>query len=131
MGRPSTYEASKVQAILELVADGYSLNKACKLYDTLESTFRLWCKDIPEVDAKYRRAREDRANRWAEEMVEIPDSVDLTGDPNVVRLRLEQAKQKVDVRKWITSRILPKDYGDKIDLNHGGEVAIKRVVADL
>jgi hypothetical protein len=29
------------------------------------------------------------------------------------------------------SKLAPKKYGEKVDLNHSGEVAIKRVIADV
>jgi hypothetical protein len=122
MAGTSKYEESKALGILDLVAgEAYSLSKACQHYDVLESTFRSWCKLDAELDAKYARAREDRAHKWAEELVEIPDSVDITGDPQVVRMRLEQARQKVDTRKWVIARILAKLYGDKIVNQHEGK----------
>lgn len=44
---------------------------------------------------------------------------------------INRSRLRVDTRKWYLSKVLPKIYGDKLDVNHGGEVAIKRVVADL
>jgi hypothetical protein len=56
----------------------------------------------------YTRAREQQYQRWAEEILEISD--DDTLDPNARRVR-------VDTRKWLLSKLLPKQYGDKIDVN--------------
>jgi hypothetical protein len=56
----------------------------------------------------YTRAREQQQQRWAEEILEISDDVAL--DPNDRRIR-------VDSRKWLLSKLLPKQYGDKIEVN--------------
>jgi hypothetical protein len=45
----------------------------------------------------------------ADELIEIADGGD---DPARDRLR-------VDARKWLLSKALPKVYGDKIDHQHG------------
>jgi hypothetical protein len=44
---------------------------------------------------------------------------------------IEHRRLKIESRKWLAMKLLPRIYGDKVDLNHGGEVAIKRVVSDL
>ncbi|MEA1078650.1 hypothetical protein U8M15_27525, partial [Klebsiella pneumoniae] len=55
----------------------------------------------------FTRAMEMRAELLVDELVTIADSDD---DPQRVRNRL-------DVRKWIASKMLPKKYGERIDLN--------------
>lgn len=44
---------------------------------------------------------------------------------------INRSRLRVDTRKWYLSKVLPKIYGDKVDMNLTGEVSIKRVVADL
>lgn len=60
---------------------------------------------------QYARACQQRAEYWVEEIIEIADSDD---DPNSRRVR-------VDARKWIACKLLPRKYGDKLDMTSGGE----------
>jgi hypothetical protein len=36
----------------------------------------------------------------------------------------QQARVELDARKWFASKFLPKRYGDKLDLEHKGEVGL-------
>ena len=73
---------------------------------------RNWLVDKPEFVAKYTRAREDQAEYYADEMVEIADSADKD-TANAARVR-------VDTRKWIAAKLRPKKYGDLVTHAHGG-----------
>ena len=46
-----------------------------------------------------------QAEKWADEVIELSDSATVE-NAHVVRLQ-------VDSRKWITSKLLPKKYGDR------------------
>ena len=37
-------------------------------------------------------------------------------------------RTRIDAKKWLAGKRSPKKYGDKIDVEHSGEVAIKRVI---
>jgi hypothetical protein len=73
-----------------------------------ETTVLSWIEREPAFAEKYARARQRQYQRWAEEILEISDDVAL--DPNDRRIR-------VDSRKWLLSKLLPKQYGDKIEVN--------------
>ena len=62
------------------------------------------------------RAREEQAEHLAEEIVNIADTCT---DPHKARLQ-------IDARKWYASKLAPKKYGEKLDLNasHTGEIHI-------
>lgn len=70
-----------------------------------ESTVRRWVLDNEDFAAQYARAREAGYQCMADEILEISD--DKEGDPSRDRLR-------VDTRKWLLSKCLPKIYGDKL-----------------
>jgi len=55
----------------------------------------------------------DQASNMADDLLAIADNEDE--DPKRSRLR-------VDTRKWILSKVLPKAYGDKIEHNHQGAI---------
>ena len=92
-----------------------------------ESTIRTWALDDKDgFFTHYTRAIQIRAIGWAEEIVEISDdgSNDTYIDPNSGQERtnaevVARSRLRVDTRKWMLSKVLPKVYGEKLDLNHG------------
>ncbi len=101
-------------AILEGLADGKSLRTICKEPDMPAiATVMRWLSDDEEWREQYARAREAGSEAMAEDIQAIAD--DATLDHNDRRIR-------IDARKWLLAKRQPKKYGDKLDLNHGGEV---------
>ena len=104
-GRPSIYSEELAARICERLAAGESLRKICADDDMPDrSTVRAWALDNPTFSAQYARAREIGWTDIAEDLLDIAD--DKLGDPQRDRLR-------VDTRKWLLSKMLPKVYGDK------------------
>ncbi len=74
---------------------------------------------------QYARAREAQAEVRADEIVDIADdeSGDFTTDEDGKRVvnheHIQRSRLRVDARKWVASKLLPKRYGDK--LQHTGE----------
>lgn len=92
---------------------------------------------------RYARAREDRAHTLADEILNIADNdatevllVDglpmLDENGKAVRLvsnaGVQHAKLRVDTRKWLASKMLPKVYGDKQELNVSGSLDIAATI---
>jgi hypothetical protein len=105
LGRPSAYTDEIGIEICKLLSEGNSLVRICKLphMPELSSIYR-WLA-APEREAfreNYTRARAEMTHHLAEQTLEIAD---LAKDP--VKARLQ-----VDARKWFTSKMLPKVYGD-------------------
>jgi len=75
----------------------------------------LWLGKHPEFSEQYTRAREAQAEAHADRIVEIAD--DDTLDPNHKRIM-------VDARKWVASKLKPKRYGDKAEVEHSGNVGL-------
>ena len=93
-------------------------------------TARSWIEADPARVAMYARAREDRADVIADEIVGISDESEVYAkhDGEDVTLTLDAAaiarnRLRVDARKWVASKLKPRTYGDKLEL--AGEVGIK------
>lgn len=92
-----------------------------------DATVREWVIDDREgFSAQYTRAIQARAMLWAEEITDIADdgSNDTYIDPNTGMEKtnaevVARSRLRVDTRKWMLSKVLPKVYGDKVDVNHG------------
>ena len=112
---------AKWPAILALLADGVSLRKISAMEGMpCRNTLRNWLAESEEAGSdmmsQYMRAKRWGAEDYADEIVEIADSVDPADSAAVNKARLQ-----VDTRKWIASKLAPK-YADRIDVNHGGSV---------
>lgn len=75
----------------------------------------------------------------ADEIIEISDDssgdviVDDEGNTRTDAERVARSRLRVDTRKWMLSKMLPKIYGDKIETTHKGEVTfnkVERVIVD-
>jgi hypothetical protein len=110
-----TYKPEEIAAhkatICERIASGESLKAICESQGMpSRETVYVWLASDSEFSDKYARAREDQADYYADEIIDIADK---DSDPNKARVR-------IDARKWKASKLQPKKYGDKIDLNHTG-----------
>lgn len=111
------YSAEQAKAIKDRVCleitEGKSLRSICQADDMPNAdTIRVWLLEDGEFSAQYARAREEQADFYADEIIDIADTAK---DANLARLQ-------IDARKWKASKLQPKKYGDKIDVNHSGSV---------
>lgn len=107
--------------ILQRIASGETVMEICGPdrdgFLPSETTFYKRLAEDAEYAAEYARAREAQAHHEADEIRKIADLA-TPEDYNVARLR-------IDARKWRASKMAPKVYGDKLDLNHSGGVTVK------
>lgn len=127
-GRPTIYTPEIAAEICARISNGESTRAIAKdMHMPCEGTIRAWAVDNAHgFFAQYTRAVQIRAMGWAEEIIEIGDdgSNDSYTDPNsgIEKINHEvvaRSRLRVDSRKWMLSKVLPKIYGDKLDLNHG------------
>lgn len=110
------YSDELADEICERLARGESLNAIC-MDDHMpsETAVRKWAiNDVNGFSSKYAQARESQADHYADAIVTIADTAE---DANIARLQ-------IDARKWFASKVAPKRYGDKqeIDLNVKSDV---------
>jgi hypothetical protein len=111
MSKPTKYTPELFERVCEGIAEGNSLRKVCSAPDMPDrACVRRWMIANPELAIQYARAKEERAEVFADEIMEIADNAT---DPQVARLQ-------VDARKWIASKMLPRIYGDKVDVTSNG-----------
>lgn len=111
--------AKKSPAILaticERIAQGESLRAISADIGIPASTVCEWLSKDAAFAEQYAHAREAQADTLADEIIGIADS---EGDPQKLRLM-------VDARKWVASKLKPKRYGDKVDVEHSGAVTVE------
>ena len=82
-----------------------------------------WIQQNDSFRERYARAKADQARVMADEITEIADNtqsgeiVTEKGDGTVEIKRadmLEHRKLRIESRKWLAAKLLPKVYGDKL-----------------
>jgi len=142
VGRPCEYTPEISDRICAGIANGKSLRTILKA-DNMPgmSTVFEWLRKFPEFAEQYARARDAQADALADEIQDIADdgSNDYmeeldkkTGECIGWRQNGEAAQRsrlRVDARKWIASKLKPKRYGDKLDVEHTGKVSLEQLIA--
>ena len=116
VGRPTEYTREKGALICERIAThDCGLPKLCKMYPDMpsEPTIQRWRYQNVEFRMKYAQAKMLQADLLAEQCLDIAE--DSTPE-NVAVDRL-----RCDTRKWLASKLLPKQYGDKLLLEQKTE----------
>jgi hypothetical protein len=98
-----------------------------------EASVREWAAnpDHP-ITSNYARSREIGYQKLADELIEIADDgsndtyEDADGNKRVDHDHIARSRLRVDTRKWLLSKALPKIYGDKVAVTgaEGGPVSI-------
>ena len=110
------YTPELAHEICRRLTEGDTLREICKGGDMpAESTVRLWVvDDLNGFAAHYARARLVGYHTMADELVEIADN------PEIEAASVNRDRLKVDTRKWLLSKALPKLYGDKLTAEVSG-----------
>jgi hypothetical protein len=110
-------------AICTGLAQGKSLKSVLKApgMPSMPSVFS-WLRQDPAFSLAYDRAREQQARAFADELSELADQASGLDAAGVNAMRL-----RVDTRKWIVSKMLPKEYGDRVDVLHAGGISVSAV----
>jgi hypothetical protein len=129
-----------VDTICERLAQGESLASICRDAGMPgRSTFMNWLLQNKHegLQDKYARAREAQADFYAEQIIEISDEESLMskhseeGEVEVVfdSTAVARNRLRVDARKWYASKVAPKKYGDKQQVEFTGKVDVVSALA--
>jgi hypothetical protein len=125
-GSPSIYSEELGAKICEGLREGRTLRSICAAERMPSKTTVLTCAADPNhpFSDHYARAREVGYKQMADDLIDIADgkSVEWTeadaggGDKpsDHDRDAVQRDRLRVDTRKWLLSKALPKVYGDKI-----------------
>lgn len=106
--------------VLEAIANGASLSTAIKCARPTPSYAwaKLQLRQDPNLKLAYQQAVEDRADRLAEELMELADTPMPEGlDGPSKSAWVQHMRLRIDVRKWAASKLKPKTYGERLDLS--------------
>jgi hypothetical protein len=123
-------EMGGVGIIIRRVADGDSLQKIANELGVSRSFLSWKINMLPGVKDRLAEARRSRAEKWADDALDIADNVDA--DPN----QINKAKLRVETRKWLAGVDDPERFGTKqgqVHISIGGLHldALRRVQSEL
>ena len=112
IGRPTKYSQEMADKICGLISNGMSLRAICNVNGMpARGTVYQWLNENLEFQDQYTRARVEQADYFAEEIVEIADNAEADS------AAVAKARLQIDARKWAASKIAPKKYGEKTELD--------------
>ncbi|CAN7226562.1 hypothetical protein [Caballeronia sp. LjRoot31] len=131
--RPHQYDPAVIDAVLKAVAGGKTLTEACRsdpAFPTRSAVYG-WISADPELKARYDTAREFQLEFWADQLIDIPDAIqigDYMGklpDGTVVKLKtadkIKKASLQVEYRFKVLSR-RSQDYTERQTITHAGKI---------
>ena len=108
------------EILLDAIAGGMTLKEVCETNDLPKTSVLRWIST--EYLDQYACALRARADMQAEEIIEIADKKYTTNE------ELTAAKMRIDARNWLMSKMAPKKYGDKVELEHDVSDELKEIV---
>ena len=122
-GRPTLYNeklANKIYIAISTSSKG--ITRLCKEDKSLpdQDTVYKWIADKPEFLEIYLKAKRNQMNYLCEQMLDIADDTEhdykKNREGNIVANNelVNRSRLKIDTRKWLMAKLMPKVYGDKI-----------------
>lgn len=120
-GRPTMYNQEIADYICELVASNpCGLQKLCKTHPEIPDldTIYKWRYKHKEFADQYAQAKLKQADLLAEQIIDISDNdgqdtiIDDQGNERINSEYVARSRLKVDTRKWLAGKLLPRAYGD-------------------
>lgn len=131
IGRPTDYNEDIAREVCLRMADGESLRKICTDPEMPDkSTVLRWVARHDSFRDQYAHARELSQEAVAEEYFELLDQMPpMKPDGSFDAAAVNWYKNRAEGRKWYLSKIAPKKYGDKLELNNVGLPTV--IIKDL
>jgi len=116
-GSQPVYTQALADEICDRLADGEPLAAICRSPGMpVQSAIRKWALDRADFGARYARAKSIGYEKLADEVIAIGDAPIIhNGHPD--NALVQHARLMSDNRKWLLSKVLPKIYGDKVEIS--------------
>lgn len=116
-GRPTKYNDEIANKICTLISTSHkSLRTISKEVGVDVSNILRWINDNPIFREQYARAKEEQADFLVEQMLDISEHTEEDHTPFTGANVIQRDRLRVETRKWIASKLKPKKYGEKLDI---------------
>ena len=119
MGRPTQYTDILVDEICGRLACGEPMAKITQsAHMPNPVTIYRWLREKPDFQQRYADARRDGAHCLADQIQDIVDTeplavFDEAGNKRYDAGSIAHNRLRMDARKWLAAKYLPKVYGDR------------------
>jgi transposase-like protein len=96
-----------IEFVAAHIAQGMTIGRLAEFIECSRPMLSFWINQTEERRTAVLGARKLKAEKLAEEALEIADQVDETSNSGVNKARLQ-----VDTRKWMAGKLDPENYGD-------------------
>ncbi|EHL31972.1 terminase small subunit-like protein [Legionella drancourtii] len=119
-GRPTTYTLALAKEICDAIASSSKGIKAlCQGHPHWpnKDTIFTWLKENQDFSDQYARAKQAQIECVVDELLEIADDssqdqvFDSEGQIHFNGQAIQRAKLRIDTRKWLACKLVPKVYG--------------------
>jgi hypothetical protein len=109
-----------------MIASGRTLRQVAKEMNIAERGAAIinWANSDPVFAQQYSRALAVRWEQMADELVELADDPCIGPDGVPNNALVQQRRLQVDTRKWLLSKMLPRKFGDKIEISSDPDAPI-------
>jgi hypothetical protein len=139
MAAPRPYDEEIVNEVCDITAtSALSLSSILMSQDHYPgvTTFYKWLDGNEDAAKNYARAKESQAHYLVEGIPAIADTPLIgekiksgkDGDEITTGDNVDRSRLMIDARKWVAARLLPKKYGDKLDLTSDGDKLNQTVI---
>lgn len=138
-GRPSVYTKELVKEICDSIASSSKgVMRLCaeNPHWPNKDTIFTWIKNNDEFSDQYARAKRCQVESFIDDMIEIAD--DSSGDVTLNEHggevynaeRVARSRLRIDTRKWIACKLVPRVYGDsKLHEEQSSESTINKIAS--
>jgi hypothetical protein len=143
IGRPSEYNTAIAEKLcLAIATSSKGLRRICSENPKFPnpSTVYNWIMAVPAFREQYACAKEFQTQALFDELIELADctrmgvvtKVDHKGrKAKRIADMTDRARLQIDTRKWALSKLLPKKYGDHLELGVEREDPLRELVASM
>jgi hypothetical protein len=114
---PVPYSDALADIIIERLEQGEALHAICSSDDMpSHAAVHKWAAEKPDTFGdRYVRARELGYLKWADELEALAEG-SIEGERRFESGVVQRHRLQIDTRRWILSKMLPKVFGDKLDV---------------
>jgi hypothetical protein len=121
MGRPTTFTLEVADEICNKIAANTKGVKRLSNENPHwpnQDTIFTWLRTRPDFSEQYARAKRCQAEMIIEEIIDIADdnALDISDSDDCKVINYEhisRSRLRIDTRKWLASKLIPKIYGDR------------------
>lgn len=111
------YSLAACERICADIKSGLSAREAARNEGIGIGSLYDWLKKHPSFSEQYARACEIRTQLFAEDLLNVmQDAHRASADPETATHKINACKLEIDTKKWLLSKLLPKQYGDRTQM---------------